>query len=190
MKKVLTRFVSPHFSIEEATLILVNPARISLDLATASEALYTVPVRSGVAEISVEKPGELQGWLADIVFQRTTNGTVRQSKLCIFSQHITDSALTFGELSVDLSSYKEVVLRLHGKDIASRFKVFCLALEASEPSFDIPIDHSGETALLLASGGYRVRAGGTSRSALIHFRIGPDDAAVKVVDIDGNNHSI
>jgi len=70
---------------------------------------------------------------------------VSRINLCSFSEEITEEAMRLGQFSVDLTHFKEVVLRLRGNErwdsSPGLFNV--LVLESAGPTFDIPINDSG-----------------------------------------------
>src|SRR5713226_5072684 len=98
MAKVLVRFVSPNFKIEEATVSLFNLNEIYQDFAKAAQAFSAFPLQSDMAEIEVSSPGRIQGSLINVVLRHNANGTLNRINFCRFNEEMTDSALHSGEL--------------------------------------------------------------------------------------------
>src|ERR1051326_2178141 len=186
MAKVVIRFVSSKFKIEEGALTLfsLGPELIP-DLAEIGKAFSPFPLRSGIAETQVEKPGQFQGLLTDILLHRTADGTLARINLCFFNQEITDRAIRSGEFDVDLTSYKEVVLRLPGGEDVRNYEVFNIGvLEAGGSTLDVPVGERGETRLLAKPGRYRVIAGGKLRRTPVKdFDIPNDELESKIIDL-------
>ncbi len=181
MGKLLIRFVSPRFEIEESTLVRwrVFPPNPVL-------AFSTFPLRSNVAEIEIEQAGRLQGSLTDIVLRRATNGISRRINLCSFSEEITSAAIRKGEFEVDLTPYKEVVLRVRGnQQVDANPGLFnVLMLESDGPTFDLPMNSSGETSLLARSGQYIVSAVVGTKAVTERFDLSPDEAEPKILEFN------
>jgi len=179
------RFVSQNFKIQEGTVTLFNLSpEIPQDLAKVAEAFSAFPLQPDMAEIAVGGPGRIQGSLSSIVLRRTPDGTLNRVNFCSFNENITDSALRLGELHVDLSSYKEVILRLRWiEPMVSRFTVFNVTiLETPIPTFDLTINDFGESSLLLKLGHYRVIAAGKSQRVVKHFEIANDDVEPRIIE--------
>src|SRR5262249_47268131 len=112
MGKILTRFVSSKFEIEEGTLVIFSlPSSISQDLSKVAEAFSTFTLRSGTADIEIDRTGQIQGWLTNFALRRAVDGALTRINFCSLNLQITDGATDSGQFNVDLSSYKEVVLR-------------------------------------------------------------------------------
>jgi hypothetical protein len=185
MGQVLIRFVSATFEITEGTLTL-GPPIISQNLAKFAEAFSTFTLRSGAADIEIDRTGPIQGMLTDIALRRAPGGALTRIKFCSFNQEITDVAIHSGQFYVDLSSYIEVVLRVRQQDgMVSKATVFNLSIDESPiATYDLPIGECGETALLARPGHYRViAAGGSKRSAIEHFYVGNDEVEPKIIEV-------
>ena len=171
MAKVLVRFVRPNFKIEGATLNLFNTSAVYQDWTKAAQAFCVFPLQSDTAEIEVASPRRIEGSLINIALRRTADETLNRINFCRFDVEITESALHSGKCDVDLSSYKEVVLRT-----ASNPTVFNIGIRENPiPTFDLNASDSGESTLLAKPGQYRVVASGKLQRAMKEFEIGNDD---------------
>jgi hypothetical protein len=102
MGKVLIRFVSRRFDVEEGTLALfdiicVGPNRPNLEFSTFS-------LRSNLVEIETDSPGQLQGSLINIVLRRTDDGTLRRINLCLLREEITEATICGEQFCIDLNA--------------------------------------------------------------------------------------
>ncbi len=182
MAKVLVRFVSPNFQIEEATASLFNADAIYQDFAKAAEAFSVFPLQSDMAEIEVRGPGQIEGMLTNIALRRTADGTLNRINFCRFNEEITDSALRSRVFEVDLSSYKEVVLRA-----ASNPTVFNISIRENPiPTFDLTANDSGECTLLAKPWQYRVVASVKSHRAMKQFEIANDEAELRIIEFEAH----
>ena len=186
MAKILVRFVSPTFKIEEATLSLFNTNAIYQDWTKAAEAFSVCPLQSDTAEIEVGSPGRIEGSLINIALRRTADGSLNRINFCRFNEEITDSALRSGKFDVDLSSYKEVILRARRTQAtASNPTVFNITIcDNTIPTFDLTANDSGESTLLAKPGQYRVVASGKLPRAMKPFEISDDEVEPKVIQFE------
>jgi len=179
------RFVSQNFKIEEGTVTLFNlTPEIRQDLAKVAEAFSAFPLQSDMAEIEVGSPGRIEGSLINVVLRRTVDGILNRINFCRFNEEMTDSALHSGEFHVDLSSYKEVVLRMRRTEATvSNPTVFNISiLENPIPTFDLTANDAGESTLLAKPGQYRVCASTKSQRAMKHFEIANDEVEPRVIE--------
>jgi hypothetical protein len=182
MAKVLVRFVSPNFKIEEATVSLFNTNAIYQDWTKAAEAFSVFPLRPAVAEIEVGSPGLIEGSLIDIVLRRTAGGTLNRINFCRFNEDIAETALRSGKFDVDLSSYKEVILRARRTEPSVSYAtVFNISIRDNPiPTFDLTANALGESTLLAKPGQYRVCA--STNGAMKDFEITNGEVEPRVIE--------
>jgi hypothetical protein len=170
------RFVSQHFLIEQAVLVLygidVSPT-LERSLTTTNGQtvgigrlgagnLRPFPVMNGSASVSIDRPGLVEGTLFDVRARRLADATTFQFPLTEISREITDVELRSGTVMIDMEAYREIVIRLRDRDGRSiRGGLVGLARSGKEGlSIDAPVDQNGEVRLLLPRGDYAVgRAG-------------------------------
>ena len=181
MGKVLIRFVSLRFDVEEGTLWLfdfidVGPKERDVECSTFS-------LRSNLVEIETDSPGQLQGSLIDIVLRRTDDGTLRRINLCLLREEITEATIYGGQFCIDLTRYKEVVLRVRGNQSPDSDRMFNVSmLESAGPTFDLAMNESGESALLASPGRYFVSAVVGGKAIRERFEISADEAEPRIVE--------
>ena len=179
MGKVVTTFVNPTFDIEEATLVLSNVD--SMQGLTFS----TFPVRSNVAQVDLDKAAQIEWWLTGIVLRRTADANLMPFTLCSFSQQITDAAIAIGQWTVDLTKHKEITFRLRGNPQPSQPAMFNLSnFNRFGPTFDLPPNDLGESAVLAEPGHYFVSAICNGKSVMACFAVSSTDTEQTILDFE------
>ena len=197
MNTVKIEFTSRSFVIEEATLVLYNIPAAGLasitgtDLPPGASVPDTVlreleglfpsqTVRDGTTEVSIDRPREICGMLAESKVRRH-DGRVFVAPM-EFKHEITPAELRSGLAVIDMNAYKELVIRLH--DAAQRplaNPIISLIRYAIEGSLDLHANEDGEFTILLPPGKYGTRAPG---GAPVQFEVTEQDPDQRTIEVE------
>ena len=151
MDTVKIEFTCRSFVIEEAMVVLYNFPVAGL--------FPSQMVTGGIMEAAIDRTREIGGMLTAAKIRRH-DGRVFSAAM-EFKHEITPAELKSGTAVIDMSAYKELVIRV--RDAAQRPRansIISLIRRGLEGSLDLYVNEDGEFTMLLPPGRYGTRAPG------------------------------
>jgi hypothetical protein len=131
------------------------------------------------AAAGVAEPGNIRGTFQHLVIRRLSDGALSNDVVCEFGKEVTEGELRSGNISFDLSDFKQVKFRVvdeTGKSAPAT--TFSLSSVNWDNTLELRSNTEGEVNSLLSPGTYVIIAGARSR-----FEVSIGDTSQRVVGV-------